>query len=160
MSTKSLFCRAFQDVLNSFSTTLFLNLSELTPNVFLVVFSKVRLDQFNFREHGVFSKFEWSIGRKKSENKKSSYFFLLWLWISIKTFPNGIYSDFSKFAFKKCVTMFKLTCSILHGMASSNTQHWLNKKLKLCRIIISFPLEGTVIAQTNRGGNLDQMHIL
>ena len=37
----------------------------------------VRPDQFNFRVHGFFSKFEGSVGRKKSENKKKSPIFCI-----------------------------------------------------------------------------------
>ena len=71
----------------------------------------LRPDQFNFREHGFFSKFEGSVGRKKKENKKNPQFFALALIIN-NNFLYGkpcIYSDFSKFASKKCVTMLKLT---------------------------------------------------
>ena len=35
----------------------------------------IRPDQFNFREHGFFSKFEGLVGRKKKENKKKSPIF-------------------------------------------------------------------------------------
>ena len=37
----------------------------------------IRPDQFNFREHGFFSKFEGSVGRKKKENKKKSPIFCI-----------------------------------------------------------------------------------
>ena len=42
----------------------------------------IRPDQFNFREHQFFSKFEGSVGRKKKENKKNPKFFALALNIN------------------------------------------------------------------------------
>ena len=42
----------------------------------------VRPDQFNFREHGFFSKFEGSVGLEKKENKKKSQCFALALTIN------------------------------------------------------------------------------
>ena len=42
--------------------------------IFFIIF---RPDQFNVREHGFFSKFEGSVGRKKKENKKKSPIFCI-----------------------------------------------------------------------------------
>ena len=66
--------------------------------------SALRPDQFNFQEHGFFSKFKGSVGRKKKENKKNSQFFALALIINKNVLQGKpcIYSDFLKFAFKKC----------------------------------------------------------
>ena len=41
------------------------------------IFRAIRPDQFNFREHGFFSNFEGSVGRKKKENKKKSPIFCI-----------------------------------------------------------------------------------
>ena len=75
----------------------------------------LRPNQFNFREHGFFSKFVGSVGRKKKKNKKKNpQFFVLALIIN-KSFLLRVgqtlhpCSNFSKFAFKKCVSMLKLT---------------------------------------------------
>ena len=49
-------------------------------------------------------------GARKTENKikNPQFFFALTLNIN-KNFPDDIFSDFSKFTIKKCVTMLKLT---------------------------------------------------
>ena len=51
---------------------------------------------------------EFPGARKTEDKKKSPIFFALTLNIN-KNFPDDIFSDFSKFAIKKCVTMLKLT---------------------------------------------------
>ena len=44
--------------------------------------SVIRPDQFNFWEHGFFSKLEGSVGRKKRKIKKNPQFFALALIIN------------------------------------------------------------------------------
>ena len=58
---------------------------QCSGHIFTVIQRKVRPDQFDFWEHGFFSKFEGSVGRGKKENKKNLQFFALAL-ISNKSF--------------------------------------------------------------------------
>ena len=70
----------FNNSLSTLKTTR-RNLEHLTGLYDLDLFS-LRPDQFNFREHGFFSKFEMSVGRKKRKIKKIPQFFALALIIN------------------------------------------------------------------------------
>ena len=50
--------------------------------IYVIFKPLIRPDQFNFWEHGFFSKFEGSVSRKKKENKKNLQFFVLALIIN------------------------------------------------------------------------------